>query len=161
MISSRLKYFLRVLSSSVRWLYVSVTYFVCQLISYKKSLAKRIASKAKSYGIDIPETSQLYKYLHEDYIEETCKYPDEVPDDIIELLKQLNSYEYGIVKNGKIVNNGTKKELLNNIDKIKTAKIEIPKIIEFINNVNKKKNINLELTFDIKELMKDIYRNVK
>ena len=61
----------------------------------------------------------------------------------------------------RIVNKGIKKELLNNIDKIKTSKIEVPKIIEFINNVNKKKNINLELTFDIKELMKDIYRNVK
>ena len=71
------------------------------------------------------------------------------------------SDNYILLKNGKIVNKGIKKELLNNIDKIKTAKIEIPKIIEFINNVNKKKNINLELTFDIKELMKDIYRNVK
>ena len=37
----------------------------------------------------------------------------------------------------------------------------IPKIIDFINAVKKKKNINLELTFDVKELMKDIYRNVK
>ena len=33
--------------------------------SKRKSLAKRIASKAKSYGIEIPETSQVYKYLHE------------------------------------------------------------------------------------------------
>ena len=38
--------------------------------------------------------------------------------------------------------------------------VEIPKIIEFINTVKKKKNIDLELTTDIKELMKDIYRNV-
>jgi len=50
---------------------------------------------------------------------------------------------------------------LNNISKIKTSKVEIPKIIDFINAVKKKKNINLELTFDVKELMKDIYRNVK
>ena len=80
-------------------------------------------------------------------------------DDIEFTIKVSDNYI--LLKNGKIVNKGIKKELLNNIDKIKTAKIEVPKIIEFINNVNKKKNINLELTFDIKELMKDIYRNVK
>ena len=68
---------------------------------------------------------------------------------------------YLILKNGKIISSGLKKELLNNISRIKTGKIEVPKIIDFINDVNKKKNINLELTFDIKELMKDIYRNVK
>ena len=68
---------------------------------------------------------------------------------------------YLILKNGKIISSGLKKELLNNISKIKTGKIEVPKIIDFINYVNKKRNINLELTFDIKELMKDIYRNVK
>ena len=68
---------------------------------------------------------------------------------------------YLILKNSKIISSGIKKELLNNISKIKTSKVEIPKIINFINTANKKKNINLELTFDIKELMKDIYRNVK
>ena len=68
---------------------------------------------------------------------------------------------YLILKNDKIISSGVKKELLNNISKIKTSKVEIPKIIDFINAVKKKKNINLELTFDIKELMKDIYRNVK
>ena len=66
-----------------------------------------------------------------------------------------------ILKNDKIISSGVKKELLNNISKIKTSKVEIPKIIDFINAVKKKKNINLELTFDVKELMKDIYRNVK
>lgn len=71
------------------------------------------------------------------------------------------SDNYILLKNGKIVNNDKIKELLNNIDKIKKTKVEIPKIIEFINNVNKEKDIDLELTFDIKELMKDIYRNVK
>lgn len=71
------------------------------------------------------------------------------------------SDNYVMLKNGKIISNDKIKELLNNISKIKTIKIEIPKIIEFINTVNKNKDINLEPTFDIKELMKDIYRNVK
>ena len=67
---------------------------------------------------------------------------------------------YIILKNGKIYSSGTSKELLNNIPRLKSSGIEIPRIIEFINVVNKKKNINLDMTFDIKELMKDIYRHV-
>ena len=34
--------------------------------SDKKHLAKRIAEEAEKYGIEIPETTQVYKYLHED-----------------------------------------------------------------------------------------------
>ena len=67
---------------------------------------------------------------------------------------------YIILKNGKICNSGNSKDLLNNIPRLKSSGIEIPRIIEFINVVNKKKNINLDMTFDIKELMKDIYRHV-
>lgn len=66
---------------------------------------------------------------------------------------------YMILKKGKITSSGNKKELLNNIDKVKSSGIEVPKIVDFINTSNKKKGINLEMTFDIKELMKDIYRN--
>lgn len=68
---------------------------------------------------------------------------------------------YILLKNGKVVSVGTNKDLLINNDKIKKAGLEIPKVIEFINTVKKNKNIDLEPTFDIKELMKDIYRNVK
>lgn len=67
---------------------------------------------------------------------------------------------YVILKNGKIYSSGTIKDLLNNIPKLKSSGIEIPRIVEFINMVNKKKNIDLDMTFDIKELMKDIYRHV-
>ena len=34
--------------------------------SKKKSLAQRIATKAKEYNIEIPETTQVYKYLKEE-----------------------------------------------------------------------------------------------
>ena len=68
---------------------------------------------------------------------------------------------YLLLKNGKVYSKGINKDLLAVSDKIKKAGVEIPKIIEFINIVKKKKNIDLERTFDIKELMKDIYRNVK
>lgn len=64
------------------------------------------------------------------------------------------------LKKCKITSKGTNKELMTNMDKVKNAGISIPQIVDFINTANKKKNINLEMTFDIKELMKDIYRNV-
>lgn len=79
-------------------------------------------------------------------------------NDIEFILKVTDNYV--ILKKGKIVSQGSSKELLNNYDKIKSAHIGVPKILEFINTVKKKKDINLELTSDIKELMKDIYRNV-
>lgn len=68
---------------------------------------------------------------------------------------------YLLLKNGKITSEGKIKEIKNNIDKIKNAGVEVPKIIEFIIKANKKKHINLDMNIDIKELMKDIYRNVK
>lgn len=68
---------------------------------------------------------------------------------------------YILLKNGKIASVGTNKELLMSTDKLKKSGLEIPKVIDFINTVKTKKNIDLEPTFDIKELMKDIYRNVK
>lgn len=79
--------------------------------------------------------------------------------DIEFILKVTDNYL--LLKNGKVSSMGTNKELLTNIDKIKKAGVEVPKIMDFINAVFKKKNINLEHTFDVKELMKDIYRNVK
>lgn len=79
-------------------------------------------------------------------------------DNIDFILKLVDNYI--VLKKGKITSFGTNKDLIKNYDKIKSAHIEVPKIIEFINTVKKKKNIDLELTTDIKELMKDIYRNV-
>ena len=66
-----------------------------------------------------------------------------------------------LLKNGKIVLSGNRRNLSDNIGKFKNANVCIPRITEFISNANKKYNANLEYTFDIKELMKDIYRNVK
>ena len=66
-----------------------------------------------------------------------------------------------LLKNGKIVLSGNRRNLSDNIGKFKNANVCIPRITQFISNANKKYNANLEYTFDIKELMKDIYRNVK
>jgi len=66
-----------------------------------------------------------------------------------------------LLKNGKIIERGPKKELINISDKIKDAGLNVPKIIDFVNITFQRKKIYLNNTFDIKELMKDIYRNVK
>ena len=81
-----------------------------------------------------------------------------ISSDINFMLKIIDNYV--ILRKGKITSMGKKKELLINTDKLKSANLEVPLIIEFINMVKKKKNITLDYTFDIKELMKDIYRNV-
>ena len=77
----------------------------------------------------------------------------------------LFSYEvcdkYILLKNGKIISNSNKKDLLKETDKLEGSSLQVPKIIDFINTARKKKNISLDITYDIKELMKDIYRNVK
>ena len=46
--------------------------------SKKKQLANKISSKAKQYGIEIPETTQVYKYLKE-YVEEIDDNNLEIP----------------------------------------------------------------------------------
>jgi len=71
------------------------------------------------------------------------------------------SDNYLLLKSGKLYDSGVNKDILISSDKIKKIGLELPKIIDFINIVKKKKNIDLEPTFDIKELMKDVYRNVK
>ena len=115
-------------------------------------------------------------------IDEPTTYLDNIKEEyLINLLKKLkNNYNktiilftsdinfalkvadnYLIIKNGKKLDEGSTKQIHKDSDKLKKTGLELPKIIDFINIVKKKKNIDLEPTFDIKELMKDIYRNVK
>ena len=55
--------------------------------SKKKALARRISRKAKVYGIDIPETTQVYKYLHE-YLLDTFRDRDTIIFDLGSVLVQ-------------------------------------------------------------------------
>lgn len=68
---------------------------------------------------------------------------------------------YLLLKKGHVVADGNIKNLLISSDKITSAGLDVPKIISFINTAKKRKNIDLDYTFDIKELMKDVYRHVK
>ncbi len=47
--------------------------------SKKKSLAKKIYKRAKDYGIEVPNTTQVYKYIHEEVAEDEFK--DQEKDD--------------------------------------------------------------------------------
>ena len=75
---------------------------------YEEQLAKAVIRNMKKYGIDgsvVGPNNRLRKYLpknmiKESYIDESS-IPDEVPKNIRELLRKLNSYNYGYIKNGK------------------------------------------------------------
>ena len=78
--------------------------------SDKKHLAKRIAEEAEKYGIEIPETTQVYKYLHEECIEESCKDLSTARKFVSEVGKLAKKYDanYFIVTDGAsgVHNNG-------------------------------------------------------
>lgn len=78
----------------------------------------------------------------------------------IEFITKVSD-NYLVLKKDKVVDEGKINKLINNYKCLSIAGIRNPKIIDFIDLVKKKKNIDLEYTLDIKELMKDVYRNVK
>lgn len=66
-----------------------------------------------------------------------------------------------ILKDGNLVTNGNKFEILKNEDLLKENNLIMPKIIEFENYVLEEKKIKLGYRDDINDLVKDILRNVK
>ncbi len=65
-----------------------------------------------------------------------------------------------LLNDGNTISQGSKKDILENIDLLKENNIEIPTIIEFIHYANTNKKVSLNYTLDINELIKDVYRNV-
>ena len=93
---------------------------------YEEQLAKAVIKNMKKYGIDgsvVGPNNRLRKYLPKDMIKESANrpliytweranipeysviressMPEEIPNNIRELLRRLNSYDYGYIKNGK------------------------------------------------------------
>lgn len=64
-----------------------------------------------------------------------------------------------VLLDNKIIKEGSRKDIFKDISVFKKNNISLPKIIEFIDSASKKK-IRLEITNDIKDLLKDVYRNV-
>lgn len=65
-----------------------------------------------------------------------------------------------IYSKNNIIYNNNRNILYKEKDNLLNNNYELPKILRFIYLVESKQKIKLEPTFDIKELMKDIYRNV-
>jgi energy-coupling factor transport system ATP-binding protein len=68
--------------------------------------------------------------------------------------------EIVVMDKGKILLYGSKKAVFNNTDIFLEYNLRLPRIVEFIGKVRSNKHIMLENNTDIKELIKDIYRNV-
>jgi len=66
-----------------------------------------------------------------------------------------------MLKKGKINLDITSSKLLENMDKVKRSGMEIPKILEFINNASKYKNIKFTYTDDIEMLVSEVKKYVK
>lgn len=66
-----------------------------------------------------------------------------------------------VIENNNIIKNKDKYKVLNNNKLLKKYNLEIPKILEYINKVEKLKNIKLGYRDNINDLIKDIYRYAK
>lgn len=66
-----------------------------------------------------------------------------------------------ILKDGRIVKEGNKYQVFNNVEYLKSLGIEVPKLVLFNELVYKEKEIKLGDYDDVKDLMKAVYRNVK
>jgi len=72
----------------------------------------------------------------------------------------LSDYVY-LFNNGKILLEGDKYEVLTNTKILKQNNLNKPKLIEFVDLVENKKNVKIGYRDDINDLMKDVYRYVR
>ncbi len=77
-----------------------------------------------------------------------------------DFVHEISDYVY-IFNDGKIIIEGDKYEVFTNEKILKQNNLTPPKIIEFVNLVEKKKNVKIGYRDDINDLMKDVYRYVR
>jgi energy-coupling factor transport system ATP-binding protein len=65
-----------------------------------------------------------------------------------------------VLDKGKVIASGTKNEVFKNTSLFEKYGLKLPKIVEFIGKVRSEKGIILGRHTDVKDLIKDIYRNV-
>lgn len=75
------------------------------------------------------------------------------------ILYDITGYVY-ILKNSKVVLHGVTDELYIDVEKLIKLKVEIPYLSDIAYKAKKKKNIRLFYRKDVRDTMKDIYRNV-
>ena len=66
-----------------------------------------------------------------------------------------------LLSKGKLIKEGDKKEILEDIELLKKYDINIPKTVNFTHLVKEKTNINIGVREEINDLIKDVYRHVK
>lgn len=71
------------------------------------------------------------------------------------------SDNYVFVDNCKLIKSGSIEELIYNSDLLSSFGYEVPMSINFINMVNREKNISLEYTNDIDELVREVVDSVR
>lgn len=97
---------------------------------------------------------QLFKKLKDEYHKTVIIVSHDV--DMLNLIAD----DIIVLDNGKVVSSGSKIAVFNDIDLFNKYGLRLPRIVEFTGKVKKEKNINLGRYTDIKDLIKDIYRNV-
>ena len=161
-INKRIEESLKMVGLSADYLYRGLSTLSDGELS-KVKLAKMLLLNPKLLIIDLPNT--LDNRDETRIIRLLKKIKREYHKTIVVITSNVNASlllgdNFLVLRNGKELCSENKKSIFGNIDKLKKAHLNVPKIINFINTANKEKEINLELTDDVKDLMKDIYRNV-
>lgn len=65
-----------------------------------------------------------------------------------------------VMDKAEIFLKGTTEEVFKEVNKLNKIEIDLPPIVEFISLVKDKKNIDLGKHIEVKDLIKDVYRNV-
>lgn len=97
---------------------------------------------------------QLFKKLKEEYHKTVIIVSHDV--DMLNLIAD----DIIVLDSGKVVASGTKIDVFKDIDLFNKYGLRLPRIVEFTGKVKKEKGVILGRHTDIKDLIKDIYRNV-
>ncbi len=71
-----------------------------------------------------------------------------------------NSKHVVLIKNGEVLSEGESVDVYKNVELLLDNDFEVPEIVLFTYKVQKQKNINLSYHKDIRDLIKDVYKNV-
>ena len=80
-------------------------------------------------------------------------------DDDVNVLYSLTDYIY-VIKSGTIIIDGETEKVYKNVEKFFKLKIEVPYLCDIVYKAENKKGVKLKFRKDVRDTMKDIYRNV-
>lgn len=67
---------------------------------------------------------------------------------------------YLIIYDDKLLREGSTKELLEDVEYLKSNSLPVPEIVEFTYKAKKKYNVKIDYHSDIRDIIKDIYKHV-